>query len=803
MQESFLATLGEEGGGQSGLRGESISLVRQDEAPERNPSAASPSSGARDLFTFVPAPEESSAVEQRAPVAASQVYYVELNDALIAGKQAAFRQPGSRITIPLPSGGSVEVEIEASETLGPDHFTSTGHVVGVPEGRAIFGYFEGRLSGRIENLPQGDLQLRPLNAPNGKELNQLYVVDPTLVPNCGGGVEVEIGQDAPVLLVEGGKNVGALPVMSSDQREAPLEVEPLASGQAIIDVLMVYTSSVREALGSEAAVMAAISGGIAKVNSDFSYSGITARIRLAGAMEADYPEDAPSGSAPAGFQNAALEAVRDPLHPQFAAVHAQRDAVGADLVCLLVQRLEPSGGSSGVGYILKEPRGSLGSLYAFSVVSAAFVTGDGSVLSHELGHNLGCAHARGDPDVEGTDDGAYAYSYGYRFDAQPTAGPPRKLRTLMAYLPGDRIPYFSNPRLTLPPGASYNGFTYRSEEDPLLGVAEGSDHAADNARTIEQNAFQVASYRVSTDFSDVGALVNVSTLAAVGVNGQPMIAGFVIQGSGVKRVLLRAVGPTLSLAPYNVGGALTDPTLTLHGGANLLQSNDDWWRGTVGVAAAFKAVGAFELPSNSRDAALLVDLKPGDYSATVASKSGSGRAIVEAYEIHAGGSRLVNLSTLAYGSRADPIVAGFVVRADPAQSHQRKRMFIRIRGPSLESFGVSGAMGDPMMKVYNEAGELVLEVDDWDPPTTSVTGRTTPIFTRGEIDRASEREVFDAMQVTGGGELLPVEPAVVVELPAGLYSVRVDPFEDLPAQPARPGVAIVEVFELSGRGSRD
>jgi hypothetical protein len=427
------------------------------------------------------------------------------------------------------------------------------------------------------------------------------------------------------------------------------------------------------------------------------------------------------------------------------------------------------------------------------------------VLSHELGHNFGCAHARGDTGAKGTQDGAYAFSYGYRFNAVTTGGQTRELRTLMAYQPGDRIPYFSNPRLTLPSGASFNGSTYQLEAEPALGRAEGSANAADNARTIEQTAFQVSSYRVSPDFSDAGTLINVSTLARVGTGDEVMIGGFVVQGSEPKRVLLRAAGPTLT--EYGVPSVLADPQLDLYTGSARIRSNDDWWRGTDPAAftGAFKAAGAFEFPAGSLDAALVAELDPGAYTAIVSGKAGrTGRALIEAYELNPEGGRIVNLSTRAYASsRSEPIVAGFVVRGDPSQPAARKRMFLRVLGPSLGTeYKVNGAMADPLMELYDAKGDLVLSVDDWDPPTTTFTGVAGAVVTRGQVDQVSEQEVFEANRSLGGHPLQPVEPAVVVELPAGLYTLRVMPFEELPDQPARPGVAIVEVFELGGNGRR-
>jgi hypothetical protein len=728
-----------------------------------------------DLFTFVPAPIEAAALEAQAPAPAQEIHYVELNDALLAGKQSIFWAPGRRLTVPLPGGGWVEIEIETTEATGPDAFTSTGHIVGVPEGRAMFSYYQGRFSARFENLPQGDLQLRSLTPSPGKNVSQLYVVDPTLIPNCGGDLEMEINHDSPIQLVGGGagKTPAPAPVMVSDEVE-DLPAASLESGQAVVDVLIAYTRAVRLAYGSEAAVQAEIRLGMAKVNSDFAHSGITARVRLAGTIEVDYPEDHLNGQDGDRYQATTLGRLRDPRDGYLDEVHTKREEVGADLVSLLVQRRDND--SAGIAYLLTEPHGYVGPLFAFSVVHAPLVSGAQAVLSHELGHNFGCAHARGDAGAKGTQDGAYAFSYGYRFNAVTTGGQTRELRTLMAYQPGDRIPYFSNPRLTLPSGASFNGSTYQIEPEPALGRAEGSALAADNARTIEQTAFQVSSYRVAPDFSDAGTLINVSTLARVGTGDEVMIGGFVVQGSEPKRVLLRAAGP--ALAPYGVPSVLVDPQLDLYAGPSRLRGNDDWWRGTDPAAFTdvFDSVGALpNFPAGSLDAALVAELDPGAYTAIVSGKAGrTGQALIEAYELNSGGGRIVNLSTRAYASsRSEPIVAGFVVRSDPSQPAARKRMFLRVLGPSLGTeYKVNGAMADPLMELYDAKGDLVLSVDDWDPPTTTFTGVAGAVVTRGQVDQVSEQEVFEANRSLGGHPLQPVEPAVVVEVLKALKELR-------------------------------
>lgn len=104
-----------------------------------------------------------------------------------------------------------------------------------------------------------------------------------------------------------------------------------------------------------------------------------------------------------------------------------------------------------------------------------------------------------------------------------------------------------------------------------------------------------------------------------------MIAG------GTKRVLLRAIGP--GLTAFGVSGALADPQLTVFAGASVHALNDDWGGGPV-LTDAFTRTGAFALPAASRDAALLLTLAPGAYSAHIESANGStGLALFELYEV--------------------------------------------------------------------------------------------------------------------------------------------------------------------------
>jgi hypothetical protein len=123
----------------------------------------------------------------------------------------------------------------------------------------------------------------------------------------------------------------------------------------------------------------------------------------------------------------------------------------------------------------------------------------------------------------------------------------------------------------------------------------------------------------------------VSALTQVGTGDNILIAGFTIAGSTSKTVLIRAIGPTL--VPFGVPDAISDPKLQLYTGKTFLEANDNWG-GDATLASTFSAVGAFDLPNASRDAALLITLPPGGYSVQVSdATNATGSGMVEVYEV--------------------------------------------------------------------------------------------------------------------------------------------------------------------------
>jgi len=131
--------------------------------------------------------------------------------------------------------------------------------------------------------------------------------------------------------------------------------------------------------------------------------------------------------------------------------------------------------------------------------------------------------------------------------------------------------------------------------------------------------------------SDVNRFVNISTRGSVGTDSNILIGGLVVSGTVPKRILIRGVGPALSA--FGVSGALLDPVLTVISSSGaIVGQNDDWAPAQIGTA--FPQVGAFLFTAGSRDAAIILTLPAGSYTAQVSGKnSTTGVALIEIYEL--------------------------------------------------------------------------------------------------------------------------------------------------------------------------
>jgi uncharacterized protein (DUF1800 family) len=268
-------------------------------------------------------------------------------------------------------------------------------------------------------------------------------------------------------------------------------------------------------------------------------------------------------------------------------------------------------------------------------------------------------------------------------------------------------------------------------------------------------------------------LADLSTRGQVGTSSNIMITGFVVQAGGSKQVLVRAVGPALAAAPFNLTGTLPDPTLTVYNSSNVVVASNDNW--SSADAATMASLGAFALPAGSKDAALVATLAPGNYTAQVTGINNStGLALLEVYDV-SGTSRLMNLSTRALvGSGASMLISGLVV----APSGGIRKVLIRAAGPGLASLGVAGTLADPIFSVIDSSGRTIASNDNWSD--ADVGGQLTAAFAQS-----------GAFPFANGSK----DAALIVDLPPNTgntsYTIEVSSVN------GATGLGLVEVYDLT------
>ena len=142
-------------------------------------------------------------------------------------------------------------------------------------------------------------------------------------------------------------------------------------------------------------------------------------------------------------------------------------------------------------------------------------------------------------------------------------------------------------------------------------------------------------YDLSNDASSI--LGNISTRSFVQTDNNVMIGGFIVQGTGAKRVIIRAIGPELS--QFGVPDPLANPSLELHNATGaLIGSNDDWQQTIIGGVITHSQVADIQnsghAPANPSESAIIAELPPGNYTAIVRGVNNTtGVALVEVYDL--------------------------------------------------------------------------------------------------------------------------------------------------------------------------
>lgn len=201
--------------------------------------------------------------------------------------------------------------------------------------------------------------------------------------------------------------------------------------------------------------------------------------------------------------------------------------------------------------------------------------------------------------------------------------------------------------------------------------------------------------------------VNISSRGRVSAS-DPMIAGFIISGTEPKTVLVRALGPTLSA--FGVSGTLGNPRLQLFRDGQPVAENNDWRfnQNAAGISATGMA------PTTANEAALLLTLAPGAYSAVVRDETGgSGTALVDVFEFDQRPAhteaRVINLSTRAtVGTGDDVLIGGFVI-----EGREKRDILVRALGASLGQYGVPQPLADSTLEIIDQRGQVIASNDDW------------------------------------------------------------------------------------------
>ncbi len=268
-------------------------------------------------------------------------------------------------------------------------------------------------------------------------------------------------------------------------------------------------------------------------------------------------------------------------------------------------------------------------------------------------------------------------------------------------------------------------------------------------------------------------LANLSVRSHAGSGNDTLTMGFVVGSGASPTLLVRGVGPALSV--FGVPGVLADPVLTVRSQTGtIVATNDDWGSATntIQISAAAAKSGAFALTSTGLDAAVLTSLSSGPFTAQLNPKAdAAGTALIEAYaqSLDTTTAPLVNLSARTRaGTDSEVLIAGFVVTGD-----EPKRLLIRAVGPTLGDFGVTGVLADPQLALFR-------------------SGATTPIDQNDNWSASSTAQEISAIAARLGAFALPAgsrDAVLLLVVEPGAYTAQVSGVS------ATTGIALLEIYD--------
>lgn len=274
-------------------------------------------------------------------------------------------------------------------------------------------------------------------------------------------------------------------------------------------------------------------------------------------------------------------------------------------------------------------------------------------------------------------------------------------------------------------------------------------------------------------------IINLSARAYGNSGADSLVAGFVVGGdsSKSKPLLLRGIGP--ALGQFGVPGPMAKAALKLYRSDAQVVASDDGWGTDPLLSSTANSVGAFALPANSGDSAIVWALYPGAYTIQVTDDTNTGgNALAEVYDVASGDItvRLINISARARvgGSSATILSGGFVISGSGSET-----VIIRGIGPALSAFGVASPVSTPTLTLFNGQSTAIAQNAGWpaSAPINSTTVLLSDIFAK-----------VGAFALPAGS----ADCAILVSLPAGNYTAQLGQ-----AGGGGGGIGLLEIYEVS------
>lgn len=201
-------------------------------------------------------------------------------------------------------------------------------------------------------------------------------------------------------------------------------------------------------------------------------------------------------------------------------------------------------------------------------------------------------------------------------------------------------------------------------------------------------------------------LLNISTRMQVGTEDNVLIGGFILTGNVPKKVILRAIGP--SLVGAGLTGVLQNPTLELRDSAGLLVASNDDWQDTQ----AGEIIASTLQPSDDLESAIVETLPLGSYTVILSgSAAETGIGLVEVYDLDSDlDAKLANISTRGRVMTGDDVMIGGIIVGGGSGG---ANVIVRAIGPSLTAAGVNGALADPTLELHDGNGTVIGANDNW------------------------------------------------------------------------------------------